>query len=243
MNSEQKPSAKNRSTGRSTGDDFEIYRSGRVEKILTGSISDLPNASNLETTLLADDTNLHISHNNIKNLQSVVTNEIKKIDTWMKLNKLTINYKKSCYMLVGKKRIKLTSFKLYINHYPIELKKSITYLEIHLDRELSWKTHIDYLAKKLSKVCGMIYKLRHYIPLSTLRIVYHSMFHSHIQYSLINWGRAAKSHYHKLSILQNKILRAYLFRPRRYETNLLYSRFIVFEARRHDQNGVRQIYV
>ena len=56
LNSEQKPSAKNRSTGpvanrstgrstcrstcRSTGDDFEIYRSGRVEKILTGSISD-----------------------------------------------------------------------------------------------------------------------------------------------------------------------------------------------------------
>ena len=32
---------KNRSTGRSTGDDFEIYRSGRAEKILTGSISAL----------------------------------------------------------------------------------------------------------------------------------------------------------------------------------------------------------
>ena len=32
---------RNWSTGRSTGDDFEIYRSGRVEKILTGSISGL----------------------------------------------------------------------------------------------------------------------------------------------------------------------------------------------------------
>ena len=31
---------KNRSTGRSTGDDFEIYRSGRVENFLTGSISE-----------------------------------------------------------------------------------------------------------------------------------------------------------------------------------------------------------
>ena len=108
-------------------------------------VNDLPNASNLETTLFAGDTNLHISHNNIKNLQSVVTNEIKKIDSWMKLNKLTINYKKSCYMLVGKKRTKLTNFKLYINHYPIELKNSIKYLRIHLGRELSWKTHIDYL--------------------------------------------------------------------------------------------------
>ena len=75
----------------------------------------------------------------------------------------------------------------------------------------------------------MIYKLRHYVPLSTLRIVYNSMFHSHIQYSLINWGRAAKSHYHKLSILHNKILRACLFRPCRYEANLLYSRFRVLK--------------
>ena len=45
LNSEQKLSLKNRSTGpvrnRSTGNDFEIYRSGRVEKTLTGSISGL----------------------------------------------------------------------------------------------------------------------------------------------------------------------------------------------------------
>ena len=41
-------------------------------------VNDLPNASNLETTLFADDTNLHISYNNIKNVQPVVTNEIKK---------------------------------------------------------------------------------------------------------------------------------------------------------------------
>ena len=125
-------------------------------------------------------------------------------------------------MLVGKNRTKMTNFRLLIDHYPIELKNSIKYLGIHLDGELSGKNQIDYLAKKLSKVCGMIYKLRHYVPLSTLRIVYNSMFHSHIQYSLLNWDRAAKSHFHKLSILQNKILRACLFCSRRYDTNLLY---------------------
>ena len=75
----------------------------------------------------------------------------------------------------------------------------------------------------------MIYKLRYYVPLSTLRIVYYSMFHSHVQYSILNWGRAAKSNYHKLSILQNKIVRACLFCPRRYDTNLIYTRFRVLK--------------
>ena len=55
-------------------------------------------------------------------------------------------------MLVGKKHTKLTNFKLYINHYPIELKNSIKYLGIHLDKELSWKTHIDYLAKSFQSL-------------------------------------------------------------------------------------------
>ena len=192
-------------------------------------VNDLPNASNLKTTLFADDTNLHISHKNINILQDKVSEEIKKIDQWMKLNKLTINYQKSCYMLIRKKSIKTTNFQLNIDHHPIELKNSIRYLGVQLDKELTWKTHIDNLVKKLSKVCGMIYKLRYYVPLSTLRIVYYSMFHSHVQYSILNWGRAAKSNYYKLSILQNKILRACLFCPHRYDTNLLYTRFRVLK--------------
>ena len=49
-----------------------------------------------------------------------------------------------------------------------------------------------YIAKKLSKVCEMIYKLRFHVTLLTLRINNYSMFHLHFQYSLFNWGRALK---------------------------------------------------
>jgi len=58
-------------------------------------VNDLPNASKFETTLFADDTNLHLSDQNIKSLHSKVSQEIGKIDSWMKINKLTINYKKA----------------------------------------------------------------------------------------------------------------------------------------------------
>ena len=67
----------------------------------------------------------------------------------MKLNKLTINYKISCNMLAGKKCTKIINFK----NYQFQIKNSIKYLGIHLYRELLWKNHIDYLTKKLSKVC------------------------------------------------------------------------------------------
>ena len=75
----------------------------------------------------------------------------------------------------------------------------------------------------------MIYKLRYYVPLSTFKIVYFSLFHSHIQYSLLNWGRPSKSILYKLKILQNKILRAMLFCSKQDRTNLLYSKLKILK--------------
>ena len=87
-----------------------------------------------------------------------------KINNWMKMNKLTINYKESCFMVFVKTHIHTTNFKLFINYNHIELKNHVKYFGMLVHNQLSWKNHIDFLHNKLSKVCGMIYKLRHYVP-------------------------------------------------------------------------------
>ena len=190
-------------------------------------VIDLPNISNFETTLFADDTNLHLSHHNVNILQSQVVTEIHKISNWMNTNNLTINYKKSCYMMIINKINKSTHFKLTINHNAIEKSDNEKYLGVHFDNKLTWEKHINTMSKKLSKVCGMMHKLRHYVPLSTLKLIYFSMFHSQIQYSLLNRGRAAKNYLRKLEVLQNNILRVCLFRPRNCSTTSLYSKLKV----------------
>ena len=182
-------------------------------------INDLPKASNFETTLFTDDTNLHLSYININSLQSRVQQEMMKVSKWMISNKLTLNYKKSCYMLISKKPLNDSNFSVLINQNLIEKSECEEYLGVYLDNKLSRKTHINKICKKVSKVCGMIYKLRYYVPLSALKIVYFSLFHSHLQYSLLNWGRASKSILYKLKILQNKILRAMLFCSKQTRTN------------------------
>ena len=107
-------------------------------------------------------------------------------------------------MIVKNKNAAVSSFKLSINNNLIEETDNVKYLGVYLDNRLSWKIHIDMLTRKLSKVCGAIYKLRHYVPFSTFKLVYYAMFHSHLQYSLINWGKAYKSHYHTLSFFKIK---------------------------------------
>ena len=162
-------------------------------------------------------------------LQTRAKLETIKINIWVDINKLTINCRKSYFMIVENKNAAVSSFKLSINHNLIEETDSVKYLGVHLNNKLSGKIHIDMLACKLLKVCGVIYQLRHYVSFSTLKLVYYAMFHSPLQYSLINWGRAYKSHYHNLVILQNKILRASLFLPMHHPTNLLYTKFCVLK--------------
>ena len=118
-------------------------------------------------------------------------------------------------------------FKLSLNHNVINRTNSLKYLRVTLDNKLSWKTHVDNIVTRLSRVCGVIYKLRHLVPTSTLKLVYYSMFNSTLQYFLINWGKACKTHLQKISVLQNKIIRACLFCPKYHPTVTLYSKFEV----------------
>ena len=77
--------------------------------------NDLPKASNFETFLFADVTNLHLSYINLYSLQPRIQQEMMKVSKWMISNKLTFNYEKSCYMLIGKKPLNDSNFSVLIN--------------------------------------------------------------------------------------------------------------------------------
>ena len=142
---------------------------------------------------------------------------------------MTINYEKSCYIIIGKKTPVATEFKPSIDHNLIKQTDNLRYFGVCLVNNLHWKSYMDVLSTQLSKICGIIYKLRHYVPLSTLKSVYFSLFHSQLQYLLLNWGRITKTHLHRLEILQKKIIRACYFRPRFQHSILLHSKLGVLK--------------
>ena len=67
----------------------------------------------------------------------------------MKTNKLTINYKKTNYMIVTKQKINKFLFKIKIGQNEIIQKDSVKYLGIMFDNKMNWKQHINYLNAKL----------------------------------------------------------------------------------------------
>ena len=86
-------------------------------------VNDLPHATNFETTLFADDTNLHLCDSNITTLRSRIKSETVKINDWMSYNKLTVNYKKSCF-IVSKWYLHNCNFDIFTNHNQNEKKTS-----------------------------------------------------------------------------------------------------------------------
>ena len=57
----------------------------------------------------------------------------------------------------------------------LECKEYVKNLGVLIDSHLSWKFHIDYVAFKLSKIVGIIARLRHFVPFNTLLSIYQSL--------------------------------------------------------------------
>ena len=85
-------------------------------------MNDLPAVSNFRTRIFADDASLTISNKSSKTLQQVINHEIVKVADWMSLNKLSIYYNKTEFLLICNKKQNFT-LKLTINDHIIIKKK------------------------------------------------------------------------------------------------------------------------
>ena len=106
--------------------------------------------------LFADDTSLTYANDNLRTLELTVNNELEKVSEWLNANKLTLNVKKSNYVIFRprQKRIpfipQIKIFNPTLNTRVIlEMKDFVKYLGIMIDSELSWKHHIDLSVTKL----------------------------------------------------------------------------------------------
>ncbi len=68
-------------------------------------INDLPSCSNiLKFHLFADDTSIFYSHNNARDLESIVNRELTKSSTWLSANRLSLNVDKSNFLTISNKK-------------------------------------------------------------------------------------------------------------------------------------------
>ena len=160
-------------------------------------MNDIPNSSDLFNFLLfADDTSLKtfinskIPNFSINETSNQINIEIQKVHDWLAVNKLSLNVKKTKFMIfcTSNKNISQLIPSLKIGGKPIERVKDFDFLGLTINEKMSWKSHVNKISNKVSKYVGVLNRLKRYLPGHILKIIYVSLIQSNMNYSLMNWG-------------------------------------------------------
>ena len=125
-------------------------------------INDLPIASDLFNFITyADDTNLTITldvFNRPGDLNNNVNEELNKICDWLNVNKLALNVDKTKAMIFHMPQKKVEKPVLLVNGTVIEYVNNFNFLGITLNNHLNWDSHINKVARKISRTTGILNK-------------------------------------------------------------------------------------
>ena len=182
-------------------------------------INDLPNISEvLHFYLFADNTNIYYEADTIKKLETVINKKLKKLDTWLIVNMLSLNITKTNFIVFHpynkplKQRITLKIHKMAISE-----KIYIKYLGVMIDSSLTWNVYIDKISKTIARTLGLLYKIRPFVNMKILKMLYYSLVYSHLNYVTEVWGSADPTYLDRILILQKRIVRMLTFNDMRQQ--------------------------
>ena len=200
-------------------------------------INDLPNATEFLTLLFADDTTFQYSGDNLDLLFEKSNFELEKASIWFKANKLTLNVKKTKFMLFcdKKSQINLQYLNLKIGDKLIEQvgtnckEKYFKFVGHVLDDKFTWTGHVEHICKKLASANFAINSTKNFLSLKVRKMLYYSMFDSHLNFGNLLWGSADKKLLSKIENLQKKCIRNVGLRHYRAHTEPIFKKLEILK--------------
>ena len=149
------------------------------------------------------------SHNDLSYLMETINSDIIQLSNWFLANKLSINVKKSNFMIFKpRQNWQKIDLKIEINSYRIEQVREVVFLGVILDEHISWKPHISHIASKISKSIGIIqFRSSFYLSKRALPTLYYSLVLPCIQYCILVSGSTYSSKLNRIALLQKRIVR------------------------------------
>ena len=176
-------------------------------------INDLPNATDFLTLLFADDTTFQVSDTDPAKLFDIANSELEKASVWFTANKLTLNVKKTKFMVFSEKQFDIGYNKLQIGGTTIEQigthcqQKYFKFVGHVLDDNLNWEGHVEHICRKLASANFAINSSKNFLPLHIRKTIYYSLFDSHLNFGNLLWGCAKNKLLKRVENLQKKCIR------------------------------------
>ena len=176
-------------------------------------VNDIHNACpNTTFKLFADDSNVFVKDNNLKDLFNSANAASLKICNWFKSNRLTINHTKSAYVLFFPSKeddeyIVNHDLSVYIENNRIVRVSYVKFLGVIIDEHMNFKQHVETIVKSIRCANGLLYSRRDNIPMSCRRNLFFSMVYSRVSYCIEVYGNATWNILQPLHAACNRVLR------------------------------------
>lgn len=162
--------------------------------------------------LYADDLTISISDYNSTRLNTLLTNELKLIENWIRDNKLIINVEKSKCMMLGSSHLLKNSPALYLSVGGLIIEQVVEakLLGVIVDSRLTWNVQIKSILNKMGRSMAVVRHCRKSIPMRIRKTLVESIVLCHLDYCSIIWATTTENNLNRLQIAQNKASRLVL---------------------------------
>ena len=178
-------------------------------------INDVKNTlTSVKHLLYADDAALYTSNINVDIIEDTLQNDLLNFSYWCNQNKLTVNVKKTKYVIYGTLKLlqKSRNLDLAIKGDKISREQVYKYLGIYLDSHLNFNKHIDYISRIISHKIFVLSKIRYMIDQRTAIYIFKTMIAPIFDYGDIVYEGGNKNRFDKIQRIQNRGLRICLAR-------------------------------
>jgi len=192
-------------------------------------LNDLPNISeSAKFYLLADDTAIIVKGNTYDDLQNQINCLIPQLTNWFINNRLSLNPSKTCFQLYSL-FTNQQSITISINNTEIKRCSAVKYLGVMFDENMKWQTHVNLISVKISRLVGMIARMRSFLSSKELLLLYNTLILPHLNYCAAVWGSTYKTRLHKVIKLQKRAVRVIDNNPYLFPSNQLFVKYKILK--------------
>lgn len=174
-------------------------------------VNDLYNVTNKVSFIqFADDTSIYATGSSLADVISIIQSEVCLISEWLRNNKLLLNASKSSYMIMTNRKKYAGNdniMPIKIDGTSVECVPETKFLGIVLDNRLTFKSHINTVASKLSKGIGILCRAKRLLDSKTLTLLYNALIQPYLAYCITIWGHTYQTYISRIHLLQKKLVR------------------------------------
>lgn len=176
--------------------------------------ADLPVHPNVTVATFADDTAFLAAHQNSTVASDMLQRNLNDLSTWLNTWRIRVNETKSAHVTFT---LNLNSCPpVSLNNLQIPQVQEVKYLGLHLDRRLTWHSHIWHKRQQLNLRFNQLHWLlssKSYISTENKILIYKVILKPIWSYGIQLWGTTSNSNIEILQRFQSKVLRKIVNAP------------------------------